>query len=138
MDTKDKREGWLRDLKVGDKVLVRAGRYMQGTVMGITATGMIDVYAGERNAVRYNAHGIHRTGDKWNGTIMLYAYEGDAKAEYELQQLKIRVIGRITLLESAKSRIQSTNFGGREPYTPEQLNALNDALAAALATVGIK
>ena len=48
-ETKDQRKGWLKDLKVGDQVLVEESRGVFGvfkilaTVRGITPTGRINV-----------------------------------------------------------------------------------------------
>lgn len=48
-ETKDQRKGWLKDLKVGDQVLVEESRgalgafKMLATVRGITPTGRINV-----------------------------------------------------------------------------------------------
>lgn len=62
MEDKDLRSGWLRDLKVGDKVFIitRYSKYIK-TVTKITPTGKIKI--GEST---YNSGGRFATSDVWN------------------------------------------------------------------------
>lgn len=59
----DKREGWLKNLKVGDEVAVDVwmGDVYVTRVVHITPTGKIDIPSGGPQPVRFSAQG--RTGD---------------------------------------------------------------------------
>jgi hypothetical protein len=65
MSDKDKREGWLRDIKVGDDVIVSSWRSLStGKVAKVTPTGKIDV-----DGTRYSHYG--RSQEKWSSSRLV-------------------------------------------------------------------
>jgi hypothetical protein len=83
----DKRDGWLKNLKVGDKVVVERSRFPRGfdvlSVRRITPTGKIVVDDGSSGGCTYDHRGVRRA-DSWTWfTLSQWTPELQAKINHE-------------------------------------------------------
>lgn len=94
-EVKDKRIGWLRDLKIGDKVQFsnRLKQYFDYKVSKITPTGMITVENMTGNTFVFNANGNMRgVSDAY---CYLQPYDKEKHDRYLINLEKYRVIKQI-------------------------------------------
>ena len=86
-DSKDKRIGWLEELKVGDKVIV--SKYNHSSVKHIdkiTATGRINV-----DNVQFNYTGSEIGGDRWHRAyLMQWTQQEENEIKNKIQVKKMR------------------------------------------------
>lgn len=90
-ENKDKRKGWLRELKVGDIVFVVNNRKYEkrlDKISKITPTGIIIV-----GTLRFDHNGHLPYGDNWYcGNTFLKQATQETIKEYELNQAKKRAV----------------------------------------------
>jgi hypothetical protein len=107
---KDKREGWLRALKVGDKVIVNTGghygkKYVK-YVSKITPTGRIIV-----DATQYNERGWERTSNHFKHSKFLIEYTKEDEEEIIIKQIIFK--------------LENTNW---HTVPPDKLKKIHDIL----------
>lgn len=101
--SKDKRQGWLKDLKEGDDVFVCSnnGRLFLRKVLAITPTGMIKVsqtnVLGEATSDLFGPNGYLKGTDKWSFVTLQQATEEKIN-EFRAESLQKKTIHQIKKL----------------------------------------
>jgi len=120
-ESKDKRTGWLLNLKVGDKVIKTSGRGGSEDICiveKITPTGRMIVSCGEQE-FPFDVHGRLVKEAKWNHCWLVEATE---EAVYELKHRRWRTNSDTILWSCSESRQI------REAITDEDLKKLREIL----------
>jgi len=92
MEDKDKRIGWLRELKVGDKIIIYGNpRRVITNINKITPTGRIVV-----NNTQFDAQGREINGDRWYVHANLHQWTQEEENEIIKKSKFIKMCSSLT------------------------------------------